>query len=198
MKMQYLYVCAALLLCPLISFAQSGEPSTLNVSLTEALERVVSEMPGRMVNLRGELLVNNPEDVDYASRLVLSGAENCMISVFNTPGDTTACWKADYPAVDDFGAAKKLYRAVYDALKSARITRLHPGVVYKLEGDFIAADETKQSNSIEFTLGPGDQPEFRKIRVQILMSYLMPTWKLTVQVYEKPGELGMGGDQASQ
>ncbi|TDX00708.1 hypothetical protein [Dinghuibacter silviterrae] len=171
-------------LCPV--FAQTSGSFTL----TDAVERVISEMPTRLAHLKGDLLANNPEAIDYASLLQLKGADNCTISVFNTPGDTTACWKADLPVIDDFDQAKKAYQETYDALHHARITRLHPGVVYKLEGGFHQADETKQTNSIEFTLDPAGE-EFHKVRVQLLLSYTMPEWHLTVQVYEKPGELGM-------
>jgi hypothetical protein len=178
-----------------ISAAQSPTPATLTVSLTEAVERVVSEEPTRLVRLRGELLANNPEAVDYASVLKLQGADNCVISVFNTPGDTTACWKADLPAMDDFETAKKTYRSLYESLRMARINRLHPGTTYRLDGTFLAASEEKASNSIEFTLTP-DEKEFKKIRVQILMNYVMPEWNLSVQIYEKPGELGeTAGDE---
>jgi hypothetical protein len=177
------------LLGPATAFAQSKTPSSLSVSLTEAVERVVSEEPTRLAGLRGELLANNPEAVDYVSLLKLQGAENCIISVFNTPGDTTACWKAELPAMDDFAAAKKTYKNIYESLKAARISRLHPGTTYRLEGTYLAASEEKAANSIEFTLIPDDK-EFKKIRVQVLMNYVMPEWNLSVQIYEKPGELG--------
>jgi hypothetical protein len=176
--------------CPVL--AQT--PASL--TLTDAVERVISEMPTRLAHLRGDLLANNPEAIDYASLLQLKGADNCTISVFNTPGDTTACWKADLPVIDDFNQAKKAYQETCDALRRARITRLHPGMVYKLDGDIHQADETKQTNSVEFTLNPSGQ-EFRKVRVQVLLTYTMPEWHMQVQVYEKPGELGMTdtGDQ---
>ena len=176
-------------LCPSMASAQAPNPSTL--SLTDAVERVISEMPTRLAHLKGELLASNPEAIDYTSLLLLKGADNCVISVFNTPGDTTACWRAELPMLDEFDQAKKAFQSAYESLHRARITRLHPGVVYKLEGDFLEADETKQTNSIEFTLDPAGE-EFRKVRVQILLSYTMPEWHLSVQVYEKPGELGMG------
>ena len=174
-----------------MAFAQSPTPaaSGLTVSLTEAVERIVSEEPTRLVRLRGELLANNPEAVDYESILKLQGADNCVISVFNTPGDTTACWKATLPAIDDFETAKKTYRSLFESLRAARISSLHPGITYRLDGSFLAASEEKASNSIEFTLTP-DEQEFKKIRVQILMNYDMPEWNLSVQIYEKPGELG--------
>jgi hypothetical protein len=169
--------------------AQIPDPSTL--SLTDAVERVISEMPTRLAHLRGDLLASNPEAIDYSSLLLLKGADNCTISVFNTPGDTTACWKAELPVLEEFGQAKKAFQTAYESLHRARITQLHPGVVYKLQGAFLEADETKQTNSIEFTLDPAGE-EFHKVRVQILLSYTMPEWHLSVQVYEKPGELGMG------
>lgn len=181
------YVLVALL-CPAAAFAQSSGPQS--ASLTDVVERVISEMPTRLAHLRGDLLANNPEASDYTSLLLLKGADNCTISVFNTPGDTTACWRAELPVLDDFDQAKKAFQSAYESLHKARINRLHPGVVYKLEGDYKEADETKQTNSIEFTLDPAGE-EFHKVRVQILLSYTMPEWHLAVQVYEKPGELGM-------
>jgi hypothetical protein len=165
--------------------------STLTVPLTEALERVVSEVPTRMIRLRGELLANNPEAVDYVSRLLIPGVDNCVISVFNTPGDTTACWKVEFPAVEDFGKAQKMYHSLYESLKTAHLTRLHPGMVYRLDAPYLEASETKLNNSIEFTMGPDSPEDFKKIRVQILLAYAMPDWQLSMQVYEKPGELGM-------
>lgn len=174
-------------LCPAVASAQSQPQS---VSLTDAVERVISEMPTRLTHIRGELLANNPEAIDYTSLLLLNGADNCVISVFNTPGDTTAAWKADLPVLDDWNQAKKAFASAYESLHRARITRLHPGVVYRLEGDFQAADDTKQTNVIEFTLDPAGE-EFQKVRVQLVLTYTMPEWRLEVQVYEKSGELGM-------
>lgn len=178
------------LLCPHPGHAQTGTNGPLSLPLTDAVERVISEEPTRLVRLRGDLLANNPEAVDYASMLLLKGAENCTISVFNTPGDTTACWKAELPVLDDFDQAKKAYRSLYESLHSARITRLHPGTVYRLQAPFQEASETKQTNTIEFVVDPAGD-EFRKVRVQIMLSYVMPEWHLAVQVYEKDGELGM-------
>lgn len=187
MNVRLPYYLLLAVLCPAVTSAQSQSQS---VSLTDAVERVISEMPTRLSHIRGELLANNPEAIDYTSLLQLSGADNCVISVFNTPGDTTAAWKADLPVLDDWGQARKAFSSAYESLHRARITRLHPGVVYRLEGDFQAADETKQTNVIEFTLDPAGE-EFQKVRVQILLTYTMPEWRLEVQVYEKPGELGM-------
>ena len=189
MKRTVLCCSLAVWLCPALAFAQDQKPNTISVSLTEAVERIVSEEPTRLLHLRGELLANNPEAVDYESILKLEGADNCVISIFNTPGDTTACWKADLPALDDFGAAQKLYKSLYESLRAARINRLHPGVTYRLDGSYTAASADKASNSIEFTLTP-EEAEFKKIRVQILMNYVMPEWNIQIQVYEKPGELG--------
>ncbi len=182
MKRKLLSFLLPVLACPALSHAQ--------LSLTDAISRVISEEPTRLLRLRGELLANNPEVVDYESLLQLTGSDRCYVSVFNTPGDTTACWKAEYPDLEDFPAAKKAFRGLYESLRTARITRLHPGTVYRLSGDFLEADETKQTNSIEFTLDPAGE-DFQKIRVQILLTYVMPEWHLSVQVYEKPGELGM-------
>jgi len=181
----------AAFLCPVASLAQTASPATLSVPLTDAVERVLSEVPTRLVKLRGELLANNPEAVDYESILKLQGADNCFISVFNTPGDTTACWKADFPAVDDFTAAKRLYHDLYESLKNARISHLRPGTTYRLDAPYLAASEEKQSNSIEFVVTPANEKEFRKIRVQVMMLYTLPEWHLSVTIYEKPGELGM-------
>src|ERR1700744_5692972 len=107
------YYLLAAVLCPALASAQSAPQS---VSLTDAVERVISEMPTRLTHIRGELLANNPEAIAYTSLLLLNGADNCTISVFNTPGDTTAAWKAELPVLDDFGQAKKAFSSAYESL----------------------------------------------------------------------------------
>lgn len=194
-RIVYLLLLAGLV-CPVAARAQAD--ATLTVPMKDALERVLSEIPTKLKRLRGELLVNNPGSVDYVSLLQLQGAENCVVSVFSLPNDTTAGWMVDVSTTEEFVTAKKKFKELYEILKTTRLTRLNPGVSYKLVSVYLEPTEDKQSNSIEFSLSPNDKQEFTKVRVQMIMTYLMPEWHLSLQVYEKPRDPGTADDDDAE
>src|SRR3954469_9554056 len=102
----------------LFAFAAKAQvllPVTNN-GLRNDLQKVVEDYLKGFSSLKGNVLIENPQTVEYASLLEFSGAEGNSITRYNS-SKTIYSWQATMLTTEDFNEAVKKYKWLYNELK---------------------------------------------------------------------------------
>lgn len=164
--------------------AQLRFPIT-NTDLRTSLQKVLSDYPREFSTLRGEVMVENPQSVEYTSQLEFKGAEENTITRFNGFKPMYS-WQAVVLTSEDFEEAKKKYKWLFNQLKVMSV-KLDNGYSYTLDGKFEEADESRKFSSSTFVLVPS-ATNLPKVKVEVNLQFYFPEWKVGLVVYEKERE----------
>ena len=180
----------ALFLFSLFFFAVNGHaqlrlPGLSNSDLRQALEKVIADYPGDFATLKGEVLHNNPQTVEYASLLQFKSAENNTITQYSGK-EPVYSWQALMFTTEEFTEVEKKYKALYKDLKAVTLT-LNRDYSYRLEGTYDAPTESRKFASSVFRLVPG-ATSLPKVKVELSLQYELMEWKIFLSVYQKERE----------
>ncbi|MBB1283359.1 hypothetical protein HRH25_03160 [Flavisolibacter sp. BT320] len=174
------------LLC--ISFtaqAQLRLPGLSNPDIRQALEKVISDYPVDFATLKGEVLNNNPQTVEYASLLQFKSAESNTITQYSGK-EPVYSWQAQMFTTEEFEEVEKKYKALYKDLKAITLT-LNRDYSYRLEGAYDTPSESRKFASSVFRLVPG-ATSLPKVKVELSLQYELMEWKIFLSVYQKERE----------
>ncbi len=167
------------------SVAQLRLPGVGNADVKQALEKVISDFPKGFATLRGDVLNNNPQTVEYTSHLAFRSAENNTITEYS--GKTPVySWQALMLTNEAYEAAEKKYKSLYKDLKGISLT-LNRDYSYGLEGNYDPPSEAKKFSTSIFHLTPSAS-NLPKVRVELSLQYEMMEWKIYLTVYQKERE----------
>jgi hypothetical protein len=178
---------AALLLAFLFSLSLTAQvklPFTNN-DLRNNLEKVLSDFPREMRTLKGEVLTENPQTIEFASLLQFRGAEENTITQYISPKPIYS-WQAILLSTETFEEAAKKYKWLYNQLKVMTVT-LDGGYSFTLTGRWEEPSESKTFFSSPFHLTPA-ATNLPKLQIEVGMEYLFPEWKVKLTVYQKERE----------
>lgn len=167
------------------SNAQFKLPGTGNPDVKNALEKVIADFPKDFSSLKGEVIVNNPQTVEYESLLSFKTAERNVI-IQHSGKKPIYSWQAQMFTGEEFDAAAKKYKALYGQLKNMSI-RLNRDYDYSLSGEYDKPDESKKFSSTVFNLLP-NASNLPKVKVELSMQYELLEWKIYLLVYQKEKE----------
>lgn len=165
--------------------AQLRTPGTANPDVKNALETVITDLPKEFASLKGEVIVNNPQTVEYASLLRFKSAEQNVITKHSGKRPVYS-WQAVMATTEDFSAAAKKYKSLYGQLKGTSLT-LNRDYSYSLAGEYDAPDESKKFSTTVFRLLPSAS-NLPKVKVELSMQYELLEWKVYLTVYQKERE----------
>ena len=163
----------------------------INNSLRSDFQKIMSEYPHHFENIRGEIINQNPQTVEYASQLKLADAQECIITKYSSGAKPIYSWQALMFVSEDFDAAYKKYKWVFSQLRGMNIYYVRDQ--YTLKGEFEEADESRKfTNSI---LAPVAPPEpLQKLKIDVALQFEFPEWRVKLFVYEKEREDDERGD----
>jgi hypothetical protein len=168
-----------------VAFFVSAQVIPVKNSFQTDLARVISDYPNRFKNIKGELLVQNPQTTDYQSLVILKDAEECLLTGYGSSGREIYSWHAQILQTEDFAEADKKFRLLYHHLNKLAVMIHGKRVVF--EGDFEAPSESMKFTSIVFSPNESDG-EFKKLKVELLLQADMLEWTLKVLVYDRERE----------
>ena len=148
------------------------------------IRKVISDYPNHFSNLRGELIVQNPQSVDYHSNFVIKGAEESFISEYSANNKTIASWQSIMITSESFSAAAKKFRSLFNQLNNLSVQL--GGKSFHLKAKWEEPVEERSFTSIAFSLHDADESE--KLKVDLSLQYQMPEWKVRILVYNKERE----------
>ncbi len=174
------------LLCLLLfnyAFAQLKLPT--NNSFKSDFQKIVTEYPQHFEGIRGDILNQNPQTIEYVSELKVGDAKECIIINYSSGLKPIYSWQGVMFISEDFEEASKKYKWLFNQLKGLNIFYVKDQ--YTLKGSFEEADETRNfTNSI---LAPDAPPDpLKKLRVEVAILFEFPEWKVNLLVYEKERE----------
>lgn len=167
------------------SQAQFRLPGLSNADMRQALEKVISDYPVDFANLRGEVLNNNPQTVEYVSLLQFKSAEKNTITQYSGT-EPVYSWEAQMFSTEEFTEVEKKYKSLYKDLKGITLT-LNRDYAYRLEGDYDAPTESRKFASSVFRLVPA-ATNLPKVKVELSLQYELMEWKIFLSVYQKERE----------
>ena len=166
------------------SQAQLRGPVTNN-DLRINLQKIVSDFPNQFSTLRGDTLIENPQSIEFASRLAFSGATENSIIQYKSVRPVYS-WQATLLSTEEFEEAEKKYRWLYNQLRVMTI-KLDNGYSFSLNGDYDEASESKKFCGSIFKMTP-NATDMPKLKIEASMQFEFPEWKVNLLVYEREKE----------
>lgn len=172
-----------------IGHAQVKFPVTNN-DLRTNLQKVLTDFPNQFVNIKGDVIVENPQSTDYASTLNFTSAESNSITQYSGAKPTYS-WQATMLTTEDFDEASKKYKWLFNQLKA--MTVKVGDYSYTLNGEYEAPEESKKFTTTTFNLIPA-ATNLPKVKIEASMQFEFPEWKVSLVVYQKEREDNERGD----
>ena len=170
--------------------AQLRVPVTNN-DLRTNLSKVVSDFPDGFPTLKGEVVDDNPQTIEYRSLLNFKTAEANSITRYKSLRPVYS-WQASILSTEDFDEAAKKYKWLCGQLKVMTI-KMEGGVSFTLSGKYEEPTETKKFFSSVYKLTP-NASSMPKLKIEASMQFEFPEWKVNLLVYEKEKEDKDRGD----
>lgn len=151
------------------------------------LQQVINDYPNQFRNIRGTVIVENPQTTDYTSTVQIPGTVNTVITKYSaSDANDIYSWKCVMLESEDFEAVSKKYRETFNQMKNS-IIKLDGNKHFILNGTFEEPTEEKRFTSTPFSLVPASG-DLKKLRVELTMEYLVTEWKVSLLVYDQPEE----------
>lgn len=149
-----------------------------------ALQAVIDDFPNHLVNIRGDLVRNDVQTADYASRVSIPGALSTVITRYTSSGDTDLYgWKTQLAGSAEFAEAADRYRTIYRELKNS-IIKIDGEKPFILNGAYEVPSEAKRFMVSNFYLLPPSEV-LKDLRIELSLEYVLTEWKVYLQLYEQ-------------
>lgn len=151
------------------------------------IKKVLQDYPNRFHNLMGEVIVTNPQSVDYACNFKVNGAEEASVTKYSSANKyDIVSWQAVMLTTEAFDEAKKKFKSLFSQLNNLS-AKLEEGVYLRLKGKYEEPVEQMKFTSVIFDIDNGSTT-LKKLKVELTMQYELLEWKVKVLVYEKERE----------
>jgi hypothetical protein len=175
---------------PSLKSASSSSPA-LSTSFRNDIQKVVEEYPHQYARLRGEVINKNPQSVEYESRIKPGGAQDAVIVEYSSDGKEVYTWQTTLLVTEDFEEAAKKYKWLYHQLKGMNVK--YVADLYTLRGEYAEPDESLGFASSILTPAHPPTP-LAKLRVEVMLNFEFPEWKVSLLIYDKEREDDEPGD----
>jgi hypothetical protein len=185
MKINLLRLLVVFFVCVSLSSVAQVRLPVSNNGLRTDLQKVIDDYSKQFAHIKGDMQAQNPQTVDYASQVQLSGSEECLITQYSGARPIYS-FQAVMLTTEDFEEATKKYKWLYNQLKGMTI-RLNHDYTFSLAGDYEAPDESRKFTSCIMHLLPA-ATNLPKLKVEVTMQFAFPEWKVNLLVYERERE----------
>ncbi len=183
MKYKNLLFALFLFLSALNATAQLKLP--INNGFRNDVQKVVADYPHQFAAIRGEVVVKNPQTIEYASLIKPSGAQESVIIEYSTLDKPIYSWQTVLLTTEDFTEAQKKYKWLYQQLKGMNVK--YVADAYTLRGQYEEPDESRKFTTSVLTVQAPPTP-LQKLKVEVSMKFEFPEWKVSLLIYEKERE----------
>ncbi len=156
--------------------------SAFSNKVNGALEKVIKDYPNQFHNIKGDVIVQNPQTTQYKSTVVVPGAVSCTVTKYADPKDDSYTWVCVYQS-EDFDQAKNKFKEIFGQIKNT-IIKIDGEKPFILSGQYETPNETKKTTSVVFELLP-PVGEMKKLKVDLNLQYVVNGWKVSLSVYDK-------------
>ena len=169
----------------LFVFSLSAQVIPIKNAFQTDIAKVISDYPNGYKNIIGEQIIENPQSIEFECLVKVKDAIKCKLIKYSSNLKDVYSWEADMIKTDDFEAASKKFKTLYNSLQYLSVNINERIAVFK--GDYI-----KPSEAIKFTtivLDAGDNtPELKILKIALILETDMLDWVIKIQVYEQERE----------
>jgi hypothetical protein len=152
------------------------------------LQEVLNDYPNHFSSIKGSLLNEDPQSVDFNSKISIPGSLNAVITRYSGPEDKEIySWKCTLLASDDYELAASKYKDVFNQLKNS-IIKIEGEKPFILSGSLAPPTEEKRFISSSLQLLPAASGDLGKVKVELTMEFLVTEWKISILVYDQEEE----------
>lgn len=159
--------------------------SVTNNDLRTNLSKIISDYRNQFASLKGDTISSGSQTIEFASRLDFKELKENSITEYKSQKPVYS-WQGVLLITEDFGEASKKYKWLCNQLKLMTV-KLEGGYSFTFSGRYEAPDETKKFSSSIFKLTP-NASNMPKLKIETIMQFEFPQWKVGLLVYEKERE----------
>jgi hypothetical protein len=164
--------------------SDTSHPNIAGVQpLPMAIGTVLRDFPNNLRNITGDLILAQGEIDNYASTVLLPGAESCIVTRYHSVVDSTASWQAKMFSSDDFAKAAHAYHELYRQLKTCFLLLPDSSIIY-LRGVWQPAKEEVSFTTSTLQLATGDI-RYKEVKVELELVYLLADWTVNINIISK-------------
>ena len=166
------------------------------VAFPSAIDSVLRDFPYSLRHITGEMVLAQGEVENYASLVVVPGAQSCVVTRYHSADDTTASWQAKMFTSDDFDEANREYQQLYRQLKTCYV-KFVDGSIFYLDGQWEPAKSGASFTTSTLRLMTGDW-RYKDVKVELELVYLLADWAVNINIVSKLRDDEVGGRQQDQ
>lgn len=157
----------------------------INNALRSDFQKIISSYPQHFEGVRGNIINQNPQSIEYVSNIKLGNAEECMVIKYSSGLKPVYSWQGLMFRSEDFEEASKKYKSLFNQLRGLNIFYVEDQ--YTLRGEFEEADESRKfTTSLLMPVAPPEP--LKKLKIEVALQFEFPEWKVNLLVYEKERE----------
>jgi hypothetical protein len=145
------------------------------------VRKVVEDYPNSFANITGELIIQNPQSVDYHCTFKMKDAEECFVTKYHDDKKDIYSWQALMLTTEDFEQAVKQFKSLYGQLNNSSIGRA------QLQGKYESPAEEKNFTSVLFSFDTDDEL-MKKLKLELVMENVLLQWKVKIIIYDRERE----------
>ncbi len=177
-------------------YATSVAQEAFSNNTSASLEKVIQDYPNRFKNIKGEVIIQSPQQTEYQSKVQIPGSSSCIVTRYSSSKNDVYGWGCTLLKAEDFNSAKNKFKEVFEQIKNS-IIKLHGEKPFILNGQYETPDEEKKFTTVIFELLPA-VGEMKKLKIELSLQYEMSDWKVSLNVYDRnrndnePGRIASG------
>jgi hypothetical protein len=180
--MRLLFI-SVLTLSSIYTGAQIKLPGTN--SFRSEFQKVIEDFTHNFSSIRGDLMVKNPQTIEYTSLITPAGTADPFITEYSSGGKEVYSWQATIIKTESFPEAEKKYKWLFNQLKGMNVKYVVDQ--YTLRGKYEAPSESIKFATSELALAH-PPAALKKLKIEVSMQFEFPEWKVGLLVYEKEKE----------
>src|SRR5258706_5301043 len=130
-------------------------------SIATDVKKIIDDYPNHFENVRGEMIIQNPQSTEYQCSVKLNGAEESVITRYSGKRNFIS-WHAVMLTTENFDEAKKKFNSLYNQLNNLCIKSI------RLKGAYESPVEDKKFTSAILSFDPADE-SLKKLKVEVVM-----------------------------
>ena len=163
-------------------FSASAQIVPVKNSFQIDIAKVISDYPNGFKNISGDQLIENPQTIEFASRVEIKEATKCRVIKYSSNTKEIFSWEAEMLRTDDFEEASTKFRSCFNSLQHLSVEINGVNAVFK--GEYIKPSESIKFTTIVFDAGD-KTPELANLKIALVLETEMLDWVIRIHVYEK-------------
>jgi hypothetical protein len=147
-----------------------------------ALEKVIRDYPNHFHNIRGEMVSQHAQVVEYKSTISVPGASNCSIWKYNVSNNEVYNWNCTTFNSPNFMQARSKFKEIYDQIENT-IIKIEGQKPFIINAQYHTPTELHNVNAINFELLPMVD-EMKHLKIDLSLEKESNIWKVKLSVYE--------------